>query len=200
MKENKKPHQLKKCQLCEKDVPQYFKTLTIDGVRKKVCQRCAAKQASLKKKEKITKAKVKRKEKRERITEKKLDSLVSKVIRTLYGDKCCTCPSILEYSKLHCGHFISRQLRATRFHPQNCASQCPNCNLYLQGAQHEFGKFINMFHGKGIADQLFEISKDKNIKIGQHERNELYKVYANALEHRNLDKLIQEYNILIYGS
>lgn len=187
---------VKNCEHCGKGFP-IWKTLTINGKRTKVCKSCASKLEKKKVKEKKEKLKAARKVKRERITEKKLDSLVSKVIRTIYGNKCCTCSSILEFSKLHNGHFVSRQFRATRFHPQNCASQCPNCNLYLQGAQYEFGKFINSFHGENTAEMIVELSKSKTVKIRQLERNELYKIYQDALEHKDLQKLINDYNNVI---
>lgn len=181
----------KLCDGCQKQLP-IFKNMTIEGKRLRLCKSCATKRERSKTKQKKEKEKQVRREKRERITEKKLDSLVSKVIRTLYGDKCCTCSSILEFGKLHCGHFVSRQFRSVRFNPQNLASQCPNCNLYLQGSQYEFGKFINSFHGEGIADKIIALSKSGK-KIGQIERNQIHEVYKAALEHLDLKKLIDEY-------
>lgn len=192
----KKPKQLKKCQKCMKEFPFLYKTVTDGGVRKKVCQKCASYIERDKIKEKKEKAKQRRKVQRERITEKKLDSLVSKVIRTLYGDKCCTCSSILEYSKLHCGHCLSRQFRATRFNPENLSSQCPACNLYRQGEQYAFGQYINSFHGEGTMEKLIKLSKS-DIKIGLPERESLYKIYEEALEHHNLQKLIEDYYSII---
>lgn len=192
----KKPSQFKKCEKCETLFPVLYKTVTDNGVRKKVCQRCATKIEQYKVKEKQAKAKARKKALRERITEKKLDSLVSKVIRSLYGDKCCTCNSVLEYSKLHCGHCLSRQFRATRYNPENLSSQCPACNLYRQGEQYAFGQYINSFHGEGTMEKLIKLSKS-NIKIGLPERESLYKIYEDALEHNNLQKLIEDYYQII---
>jgi hypothetical protein len=192
----KKPSQFKKCEKCESLFPVLYKTVTDNGVRKKVCQRCATKIEQFKVKEKQAKAKARKKALRERITEKKLDSLVSKVIRSLYGDKCCTCNSVLEYSKLHCGHCLSRQFRATRYNPENLSSQCPACNLYRQGEQYAFGQYINSFHGEGTMEKLIKLSKS-NIKIGLPERESLYKIYEDALEHNNLQKLIEDYYQII---
>ena len=194
----KKPNQLKKCQYpgCKNMVTQYWKTLTINGVRTKCCQNCVQKEEKKRLKLKKEEKKIKLRQKREHITEKKLDQIQSKVIRTLYGNECCTCNRILDYEKLHNGHFISRQFRSVRFNPQNCASQCPTCNLYLQGLQYEFGKFINKTHGEGTAEKIVALSKS-NIKIGQLERNLLYKIYEDALEHRDLQKLIINYYNII---
>ena len=192
----KKPSQFKKCEKCEVLFPVLYKTVTDNGIRKKVCQKCANRIEQFKVKEKQTKAKARKKALRERITEKKLDSLVSKVIRSLYGDKCCTCNSVLEYSKLHCGHCLSRQFRATRYNPENLSSQCPACNLYRQGEQYAFGQYINSFHGEGTMEKLIKLSKS-NIKIGLPERESLYKIYEDALEHNNLQKLIEDYYQII---
>lgn len=138
------------------------------------------------------KKKAKRQKKRDTITEKKLDTLVSKVIRTLYGDKCVTCGNIGTLSTNHCGHALSRQFRVTRCNPENLGTQCPRCNLYLQGAQYEYGKFINVFHGPDTMEKLIKLSKS-DIKIGQVERNEIWKVYQDALVHGDLKKLISDY-------
>lgn len=192
----KKPKQLKRCEVCNREYPSLWKTLTVKGVRKKVCKSCTTRLERDRVKEKKEKAKIRRKEKREKITEKKLDSLVSKVIRTLYGDKCCTCNSVLEYSKLHCGHCLSRQFRATRFNPENLSSQCPSCNLYRQGEQYAFGLYVNSFHGEGTMEKLIKLSKS-DIKIGLLERERLYKIYENALEHKDLKKLIEDYYQII---
>jgi len=187
---------LKKCQICDKLVPQFWKTLTIQGIRKKVCQRCAERYAKDKEKQKKEKIQIRKRNQKAVITEKKLDRLQSKVIRTLYGDKCCTCERIAEFSKNHCGHAISRRYRSVRFNPQNTATQCPTCNLYFQGEQYKFGNFINTFHGEGTMDNLLKISRS-DVKIGQIERNLLYKIYEEALDHRDLQKLIQDYYKII---
>lgn len=175
---------LRTCTGCTKEKPVFA---NIKG--KPYCEVCS-------KKEKAKIAKEKRKEKREKkrevITEKKLDTLVSKVIRTLYGDRCCTCSNLLEFSKLHCGHALSRRFRVTRFNPQNLSSQCPTCNLFFQGMQYEFGKYINRFHGEGTMEKLTELSMS-DIKIGVIERKELYKIFEEALEHKDLERLIEEY-------
>jgi len=182
----------KDCSRCKKPKV-IFKNQKVGEEKFQYCQQCWNIFSREKTKEK---KKIKREKKRETITEKKLDALQSKVIRTLYGDKCCTCGNVLEFSKLHNGHFQSRQFRVTRFNPQNCASQCPSCNLYLQGAQYEFGKFINSFHGEGTAEKMISLTKSP-IKIGLVERKALYQIYENALEHKDLQRLIKEYYQII---
>ena len=178
----------KTCSRCKKERV-IFSNKTIDGERKQFCQTCAG---IVKREIDKEKRKVKREKKRETITEKKLDALVSKVIRTLYGDKCCTCGNLGTYGTNHAGHGLSRQFRATRQNPQNLATQCVKCNIYLHGAQYEFGKFVNSFHGEGTMEKLIQLSKS-DIKIGLVERKALYEIYESALEHRDLQRLIQEY-------
>lgn len=178
----------KTCSKCNKE-KLIFSNKTVNGEKMSLCQVCSG---IVKKELDKEKRKVKREKKREVITEKKLDTLVSKVIRTLYGDKCVTCGNIGTFSTNHCGHAISRQFRATRFNPENLGSQCPRCNLWLQGAQYEYGKFINMFHGEGTMEKLIELSKS-DIRIGTIERKELWKIYQEALEHQDLEKLIKQY-------
>lgn len=143
-------------------------------------------------KQKTEKDRLRRKAKREEITEKRLDTLVSKVIRELYGNKCCTCGKEFTFSTLHNGHFQSRRFRATRFNPENCSSQCPSDNLYFQGLQYEYGLYLNRFHGEGTAEKLIVLSKS-DLKIDKVEREAIYKVYQDALVHKDLQRLIKEY-------
>lgn len=179
---------LKICSRCQK-LKVIFSNKTVNGERLKLCEVCSR---IVKKELDKEKRKVKKEKKRETITEKKLDTLVSKVIRTLYGDKCCTCGNLGTYGTNHAGHGLSRQFRVTRQNPQNLATQCVKCNIYLHGAQYEFGKFVNSFHGEGTMEKLIQLSKS-DIKIGLVERKALYEIYESALEHRDLQRLINEY-------
>jgi len=183
---------IKTCTGCLKS-NNIFKTRYNAGKKDELCLVCWTKVKRAKDKLRLEKIKVKKRARKSRITESKLDSLQSKAIRTIYGNACCTCGLNFEFSKLHNGHFISRRFRSVRFNPQNTASQCPTCNLYLQGAQYEFGKFINSFHGDGTSELLISLSKSKDIKIGQLERDFLWKVYEDALQHQNLKQLITDY-------
>ena len=173
------------CKGCQKDTFIFSKGL---------CKFCADKRDKSKEKatQKAEKARLKRKINSEIITEKKLDTIQSRVLRTLYGDHCCTCDKKLTHSSLHFGHFCSRRFRATRFNPQNGASQCPHDNLHLSGLAYEMGLFINKFHGENTAEKLIGLTKS-NLKIGQIERNAIYQVYKDAEIHKDLQKLIKEY-------
>ena len=159
-----------------------------------LCKFCADKRDKNKQKESVSaeKARLKRKAKAEIITEKKLDTIQSRVLRALYGDYCCTCDKKLTHSTLHFGHFCSRRFRATRFNPQNGASQCPHDNLHLSGLAYEMGLFINKFHGENTAEKLIALTKS-DLKIGQVERNAIYQVYKDAEIHKDLQRLIEEY-------
>ena len=71
---------------------------------------------------------------------KKLDKVFSQFIRQRDANSkgictCATCSKQLPIKEIHCGHFMSRRSMATRWHPLNCASQCPSCNTFNQGRQ-----------------------------------------------------------------
>ena len=73
---------------------------------------------------------------------------------------CITCNKVTPTeSKItgHCGHFIPRGCKLTRFNEQNCALQCAGCNTYRAGEQYKFGLAIDRIHGKGTAKKLHDL-------------------------------------------
>jgi hypothetical protein len=94
----------------------------------------------------------------------KLDKAFSEFIRKRdsnedgYG-KCITCGKTIHYKDGHCGHFISRRHRSTRWDEQNTALQCVACNSFNQGRQFEFGREIDKRYGSGTADRLLAKSR-----------------------------------------
>ena len=113
--------------------------------------------------------------------EAKLDKEFSLFIRLRavnysgYGN-CFTCGKLIHYKDGHCGHFISRRHKATRWHEQNCALQCIACNLFNQGRQFEFARAIDKLWGGGTADKLLALSRTV-CKRGDFEFKEMAKYY-----------------------
>jgi len=94
---------------------------------------------------------------------KKLDKIFSKYIRLRdsidgYG-KCATCGTIEHWTKMDCGHFMTRDRIATRWHEKNCSIQCRRCNRFKGGLQYAHGKYLDYKWGKGTADKLEKLSK-----------------------------------------
>lgn len=181
MKENKKPHQLKKCDKCNKEFPQLFKTLTIDGVRKKVCQRCASILEATKKKQKIEKAKAKRKEKRERLTLTKIQPLCNKMIKEIYPLHCHSCYKSLEKGTIDCQacHFVSSKNHKTvTFDPRNILPGCSRCNGFDETHVYELGKNINKYWGEGTAEMLRQESVN-TYQWNQYQLMQLKELFIN---------------------
>lgn len=181
MKENKKPHQLKKCDNCSKEFPQLFKTLTVDGVRKKVCQRCAVRLEATKKKQKVEKDKAKRKEKRERITEKKLDTIFSKLVRNIYPQICHSSKVRITPETSQCAHLIGRNNRCTRFDLRNCYPTTPQENMHNQLHVFELAKRLKYYYDIDI-DTWIAQSKQNTCKLSETERREMYNIFKSGLE------------------
>lgn len=202
---NKKPHQLKKCDKCSKEFPQLFKTLTIDGVRKKVCQRCASILEATKKKQKVEKAKVKRKEKRERITDKKLHTVVARLVKEIYPLVChaCSKPLVKGSFDTQCCHFVQRSKKICTWDIRNLYPGCAKCNGFVQSHIYELGKKANMYWGEGTAEMLREL-ETKTFQWSQYQKNQLYELFTHPpqgvdLEHtRKL--ILEEYLNIKNGS
>jgi len=127
------------------------------------------------------------------MTEKTVDRWFSKFIRLrdsslefgefdgrgsemLAGD-CCTCGKIVRIWDLengwnpsaHCGHFIGRYFKSTRYDEQNCHLQCQKCNTFAEGKQFEHGLFIDKKYGAGTAEKILIKSK----QLCKRNRNDL---------------------------
>lgn len=90
---------------------------------------------------------------------KKLDNIISNVIRLGSADdqgmvRCATCPAIIHYKMIQCGHFQKRGNMATRYDMRNLAPQCESCNCFKDGMEDEHAAFIDAFYGPGTADEL----------------------------------------------
>jgi len=92
-----------------------------------------------------------------------------------YGN-CCTCGKLITVKSGQCGHFISRKEMATRFDEQNAALQCVKCNIFDQGRQLIFGKYIDKKYGPGTADRILARSRGTR-KFEQFDIDALTKHY-----------------------
>jgi len=88
--------------------------------------------------------------------EKKLDRVFSEYIRLSAADdngvvRCVTCGNYHHWKEVHCGHFIPRARKATRFDEMNCHPQCVRCNVYRHGEPDIYRqKLIQMYGTLGV--------------------------------------------------
>jgi hypothetical protein len=89
----------------------------------------------------------------------KLDKVFSIYIRRRYAindiAKCVTCGKKDHWSKLQCGHFMSRKHLSTRWNEDNCQVQCAGCNVFRYGEQYKFSLYL----GNKLSEQLHIQSK-----------------------------------------
>ena len=67
-----------------------------------------------------------------------LDRVFSLYVRLRFSDgrgiaSCASCGLRSPFKALQCGHFVSRSYLATRWHLENCAPQCVQCNIFKKG-------------------------------------------------------------------
>ena len=81
---------------------------------------------------------------------------------------------------LQAGHFQSRKHYSTRWDELNVHPQCPKCNVFSQGEQYEYAKFLDRTYGEGTADSLVEKARDL-VKFSQFELEEMVQHYQHGL-------------------
>lgn len=73
--------------------------------------------------------------------------------------RCVTCGKFGHWKEMQCGHFISRRHLSTKFDEKNNGVQCEGCNLFNQGKQYEYSRYIDKKYGPGTANDLLIKSK-----------------------------------------
>lgn len=94
---------------------------------------------------------------------KKLDEEFSLFIRVRDCNnegftRCVTCNHYDHWRSFDCGHFMSRSHMATRYHEQNCSSQCGGCNGPKSGKQFDHGLALDKRWGHGTAIRMRVLS------------------------------------------
>lgn len=92
------------------------------------------------------------------------DAIFSQYIRLKYADKqgmvsCFTSGVRLHYTKIQCGHFISRKHYGLRWSVDNCRPQSEHDNCYLDGNLKVFAANLEA-ERPGVTEWLSEQSKE----------------------------------------
>jgi len=109
---------------------------------------------------------------------KKLDKLFSEYIRRRNGEMaiCVTCGKVAHWKEMQAGHFMSRRHRATRWHEDNVQVQCIKCNMFGQGEQFKFGKWL----GDEKANELIQLA-NQVVRMSDYEMQEMIEHYKKKL-------------------
>jgi hypothetical protein len=91
--------------------------------------------------------------------EKKLDRVFSEYIRLSAADdngivQCVTCGNFHHWREVHCGHFIPRGRKATRFNEMNTHVQCVRCNYVKHGEHDIYRLYLVNKYGKEEVEKL----------------------------------------------
>lgn len=111
----------------------------------------------------------------------KLDKVFSEYIRRKDAKNeiatCVTCGKKDHWKKLQNGHFMSRKHYATRWDEDNVGVQCSACNVFRDGEQYLFAKYL----GIEKADMLFAKSREA-VKFPDWEIQEMIELYENKIK------------------
>lgn len=116
---------------------------------------------------------------------KELDRVFSIYIRNKYAKdglvKCYTCSTVKPVKEMQNGHWIPRNVLATRFDEDNCRCQCVGCNMYQNGRPDVFA--VNLMN-EGV-----------DIRELQSRRNKIFKVNALWYEEKikHYKDLVKQY-------
>lgn len=186
---NKKPIKLKYCTSCEKGFSKLYKTRYKQNVRESFCQPCWVKQERLEKKEKETQVKLKKKLKREKVTERKLDTVFSQLVRNIYPPFCHSSKVPITVATSQCAHLVSRRYRCVRWDLRNCYPTTPAENLYNQLHVIKLAKRLESYYGVSIEDWE-QVINSSYCKITELDRRFMYDVFKEALDRVYKIKLI----------
>jgi len=94
-----------------------------------------------------------------------LDKLFSLVTKFKYAThegygKCYTCPAVLPFRAMECGHFQSRQYYPVRWHKNNARLQCYSCNNFFSGRPDVFEEELREEIGDEEVDIILHLAKN----------------------------------------
>ena len=117
---------------------------------------------------------------------KKLDTVFSEYIRLRYAKngivECFTCGKQAHWKdNMQAGHFQSRKHYSTRWDELNVHPQCPKCNVFSQGEQYEYAKFLDRTYGEGTAESLVQKAREIE-KFSQLELESMIEHYQQELK------------------
>ncbi len=73
---------------------------------------------------------------------------------------CFTCGNVMHWGDMHCGHFVKRANKCTRFMEANNNVQCITCNIVLEGNMKAYAKALDKKYGEGMAEELKRIGRE----------------------------------------
>ena len=96
---------------------------------------------------------------------KRLDQVFSEWTRRRFADqsgmvRCITCQRLSHWKTLQNGHFIPRHYLAGRWHPDNCAPQCPSCNLWGRGRYPEYSAWGINHYGQDWLNRMIALKRE----------------------------------------
>lgn len=94
---------------------------------------------------------------------------------------CATCGIPREVKKIQCGHFMTRNHKATRWEFKNCAPQCGACNGNKGGEQFRMGEYLDKKYGEGTA-QMMRIKSKNFWKVHPAELELLRKEFLEIIK------------------
>jgi hypothetical protein len=120
------------------------------------------------------------------------DEYFSKYIRfkhahpTLMGTfvcRCYTCNNLHDIKIIECGHYHSRENKATRYHENNARAQCTHCNQHKHGRHTEFGNNLLGQIGFEEFEELrkLALSTGEDNEIFYREQAKIYRLKFNQL-------------------
>lgn len=98
---------------------------------------------------------------------KELDKWFSLYIRYKYADKegnvlCYTCTTKKKVKEIQNGHWIPRNILATRYEEKNCRPQCVGCNMFQNGKPDVFA--VNLLR-EGVDIEKLQQLRYKVFKV-----------------------------------
>ena len=105
---------------------------------------------------------------------KRLDAIFSVWTRRRFANSegmvaCICCGAVKRWQDQQCSHFVSRSYLATRFHPENCAPACQQCNVFKHGNLAAYAAWGVNRYGQDWPQRMVSLSRE----TGKYSRADL---------------------------
>lgn len=148
------------------------------------CKSCSVK---LDREKKAKKSEIQKERKKlNSITHNKVKTVIQKLSRIVNSNFCVSCGHHFTQADInkglqHGGHFIPASRHTTAYYLLNIHPQCARCNIFENGNQYEYGKYMEKTYGVDFVEWLNKISR-LTYKWSKQEMRDIFETALSFIE------------------
>lgn len=106
--------------------------------------------------------------------------------------QCVSCGQVLPVNSMQAGHFVSRSYLSTRWHPENVAPQCFQCNVFKKGNLAAYAAWGVNRYGQDWPARMVALSRTET-KLTRTDLTTMIEDYEKRITEISQSPIVQTY-------